>query len=43
MVPLNSPQSPDIVQNSDGGVSDFQISAQPLIKVITPELVMILT
>ena len=28
----NSPQSPDIGQNSDGGISDFQISGQSLIK-----------
>ena len=27
-----SPQSPDIRQNSDGGISDFQISGQSLIK-----------
>ena len=26
-----SPQSPDIGQNSDGGVSDFRISVQSLI------------
>ena len=26
------PQSPDIGQNSDGGISDFQISSQSLIK-----------
>ena len=26
------PQSPDIGQNSDGGISDFQISGQSLIK-----------
>ena len=28
----NSPQSPDIGQNSDGGISDFWISGQSLIK-----------
>ena len=28
----NSPQSPDIGQNSDEGISDFQISGQSLIK-----------
>ena len=28
----NSPQSPDIVQNSDGGISNFRISGQSLIK-----------
>ena len=28
----NSPQSPDIGQNSDGGISDFRISGQSLIK-----------
>ena len=28
----NSPQSPDIVQKSDGGISDFQISGHSLIK-----------
>ena len=27
----NSPQSPDIGQNSDGGISDFRISSQSLI------------
>ena len=27
------PQSPDIRQNSDGGISNFQISGQSLIKV----------
>ena len=27
-----SPQSPDIGQNSDGGISDFRISGQSLIK-----------
>ena len=27
----NSPQSPDIVQNSDGGISNFGISGQSLI------------
>ena len=27
-----SHQSPDIGQNSDGGISDFRISGQPLIK-----------
>ena len=26
------PQSPDIGQNSDGGISDFRISGQSLIK-----------
>ena len=26
------PQSPDIGQNSDGGISDFQISGQPFIE-----------
>ena len=26
------PQSPDIGQNSDGGISDFQISCQPFIE-----------
>ena len=29
----NLPQSPDIGQNSGGGISDFQISGQSLIKV----------
>ena len=29
----NSTQSPDIGQNSDGGISDFRISGQSLIKV----------
>ena len=28
----NFPQSPDIGQNSDGGISDFQISGQSLMK-----------
>ena len=28
----NSPQSPDIRQNSDGGISHFRISGQSLIK-----------
>ena len=28
----NSPQSPDIGQNSDGGIFDFRISGQSLIK-----------
>ena len=28
----NSPQSPDIGKNSDGGISDFWISGQSLIK-----------
>ena len=28
----NSPLSPDIGQNSDGGISDFWISCQSLIK-----------
>ena len=28
----NSPQSPDIEKNSDGGISDFRISGQSLIK-----------
>ena len=28
----NLPQSPDIGKNSDGDISDFQISGQPLIK-----------
>ena len=28
----NSPQSPDIGQNSDGGISDFRISGESLIK-----------
>ena len=28
----NSPQSPDIRPNSDGGISDFRISGQSLIK-----------
>ena len=28
----NSPQSPDIEQNSDRGISDFRISGQSLIK-----------
>ena len=28
----NLPQSPGIGQNSDGGISDFQISDQPFIK-----------
>ena len=26
----NSTQSPDIAQNSDGSISDFDISSQPL-------------
>ena len=41
----NSPQSPDISQNLDGGISNFQVSGQPLQTkiIITPELVMILT
>ena len=41
----NLSQSPDIGQNSDGGISDFRISGQSLIKkiVIIPEPVMILT
>ena len=41
----NLPQSPDIVQNSDVGISNFQISGQSFIKkiVTTPEPVMILT
>ena len=40
-----SPQSPDIGQNSDGGISNFRISVQSFIKetVITPEPLMILT
>ena len=29
-----SPQSPDIEQNLDGGISDFRISGQSLIKRI---------
>ena len=29
---FNSPQSPDIGQNPDGGISDFRISGQSLIK-----------
>ena len=29
---FNSPQSPDIGQNADGGISDFRISGQSLIK-----------
>ena len=39
------PQSPDIGQNSDGGISNFRISIQSLIKetVITPEPLMVLT
>ena len=28
----SSPQSPDIGQNADGGISNFQISGQSLIK-----------
>ena len=28
----NSPQSPDIEQNSDGSISDFRISGQSIIK-----------
>ena len=28
----NSPQSPDIEQNSDGGIFDSRISGQPLVK-----------
>ena len=28
----NFPQSPDIAQNSDGGISDFRISGQSLVK-----------
>ena len=28
----NSPQSPDIEQNSNGGISDFRISGQSLLK-----------
>ena len=28
----NCPQSPDIEQNSNGGISDFQISGQSFIK-----------
>ena len=28
----NLPQSPDIGQNSDGGISDFRVSGQSLIK-----------
>ena len=45
LVSLTPPQSPDIGQNPDGGISDFQISGQSLIKetVITPEPVIILT
>ena len=41
----NLPQSPNIRLNSDGGISDFPISGQSLIKetVITPKPVMILT
>ena len=41
----NSPESPDIDQNSNGGISDIRISGQPFEKeiVITPEPVMILT
>ena len=41
----NSPQYPDIGQNSDGGISDFGISGQSLIKgnCQTPEPVTILT
>ena len=37
--------SPDIWQNSDGGIYDFRISGQFLIKenFVTPESVMILT
>ena len=31
-VNLPSPQSPDIGQNSDGGISDFQVSGQSLLK-----------
>ena len=32
LVSLTPPQSPDIGQNPDGGISDFQISGQSLIK-----------
>ena len=32
LVSVTSPQSPDIPQNSDGGISDFLISDQSLIK-----------
>ena len=41
----NSPQSPDIGQNSGGGISDFPIFGQSLTKkiVVTPEPVTILT
>ena len=30
---LNSPKSPDIEKNSDGGISDFRISGQSLVTV----------
>ena len=41
----NLPKSPDIGQNIDGGISDFRISGQFLIKKIVtiPEPVMVLT
>ena len=41
----NTPQSPDIGQNSDRGISDFRISGQSLLKkiVMPPEPVMTLT
>ena len=32
LVSLTHPKSPDILQNSDGGISDFWISGQSLIK-----------
>ena len=41
----NSPKSPDIVKNSEGGITDFKSSGQSLINenVRTPEPVIILT
>ena len=32
LVPLTRPQSPDIGQNSDGGISNFWVSGQSLLK-----------
>ena len=32
LVPLTRPQSPDIWQNSNGGISDFRVSGQSLLK-----------
>ena len=32
LVPLTRPQSPDIGQNSNGGISDFRVSGQSLLK-----------